>query len=115
MENLATSIDSIVGSFDSIILMGDYNIDYLNKNERNCLDTIIVPYGLNVCSAKDETRINKSSKTHIDYIITDEQNFENSFVFETHFKTDHLASLFISNSKNLKQTPQKIITFNKRN
>ena len=115
LENLATSIDSIVGSFDSIILMGDYNIDYLNKNERNCLDTIIVPYGLNVCSAKDETRIHKSSKTHIDYIITDEQNFENSFVFETHFKTDHLASLFISNSKNLKQKPQKIITFNKRN
>lgn len=88
--------------------MGDYNIDYWNKNERNSLDTIIVPYGLNTCSAQDETRINKSSRTDIEYINTDEPNFANSFVFETHFKTDHIASLFISSCNNKNRSQRKV-------
>ena len=115
LDFLAENIDSAVGSSDALVLMGDYNIDYLNKNERNSLDTVLVPYGLNVCSPNDETRIGNSSKTHIDYILTDDKDTNSSFVFETHFKTDHLASLLISNYRNEKPKPHKLISFNKKN
>ena len=37
------------------LLQGDFNINYLNPNERNKMDTILVPYGLSVVN-KTPTR-----------------------------------------------------------
>ena len=45
-----------------ITLMGDYNIDYLNWKEKQCLDSITVPYGLNVINSQHPTRIRSNSK-----------------------------------------------------
>ena len=61
--------------------MGDYNINFLNKNERECLETILIPYGLYVMNKELPTRVVGSSKTLIDYIITDHLKAE---TFETH-------------------------------
>ena len=48
LEELSTSIDFAVTENKPITLMGDYNIDYLNWKEKQCLDSVIVPCGLSV-------------------------------------------------------------------
>ena len=51
--------------------MGDYNIDYFNTEEKLCLETLIVPYGLTFGNTEIPTRVLENSNTLIDYIITD--------------------------------------------
>ena len=74
LEELSTSIDHAITENKPITLMGDYNIDYLNWKERQFLDSIIVPYGLNVINSQHATRIQGNSKSLIDYIISDLPN-----------------------------------------
>ena len=104
--------------------MGDYNINFLNKNERECLETILIPYGLYVMNKKFPTRVVGSSKTLIDYIITDHLKAE---TFETHvsdtpFRTsknkpiDHRVTSIISDFQI--NTNKKVIVkeiFDKKN
>ena len=49
--------------------MGDYYIIVLNKNEQDCLETILIPYCLYVMHKELPTRVVRTSKTLIDYII----------------------------------------------
>ena len=93
--------------------MGDYNINYLDRYERNNLDSVIIPYGLNVCSSETPTRITQSSETHIDYIIAEDTS--KNIVFESNFKSDHLSSLLITQTKITKKKPRKFVTFDKKN
>ena len=37
--------------------MGDYNIDYLNLKEKECLETILSPYGLQIMNTEQSTRV----------------------------------------------------------
>ena len=69
--------------------MGDYNLDYLTPLEKENLDTVM--YGFTVASPYLPTRVCKSTKTHIDYILAENIDDEKSFVFETPFKTDHFC------------------------
>ena len=46
LEELSTSIDYAITENKPLLLMGDFNINFLNKNERECLETIMIPYGL---------------------------------------------------------------------
>ena len=55
LEELSTSIDYAVVVNKPITLMGDYNINYLNPTEKQCLDTITVPYGFH--QARQEYKI----------------------------------------------------------
>ena len=77
--------------------MGDYNKFYLDRYERNNLDSVIIPYGLNVCSSETPKRITQSSETHIDYIIAEDTS--KNIVFESNFKADHLSSLLVTQTK----------------
>ena len=43
LEQLSTSIDHAITENKPITLLGDYNIDYLSNNERECLDSVMVP------------------------------------------------------------------------
>ena len=61
--------------------MGDYNLDYLNTEEKESLDTVLTPHNLDVVNKLTQTH----SKTLIDYIITDLNSTElMSKVFKFH-------------------------------
>ena len=79
LEGLSTSIDCAVVENKPLTLMGEYNINYLNRKERNCLDTILTPYDLHVLNRTEPTRSKRASESLIDYIITD---LPNANVFE---------------------------------
>ena len=87
--------------------MGDYNIDYLNEREQNCLDTVILPYGLRILNTNIPTRVEDDSKTSIDYIITDLNNSEkfSTFISDTPLRTrknkpiDHFATTTLTDIK----------------
>ena len=81
LEEFSTSIDYAFTEIKPLVLMGDYNINFLNKNERECLETILIPYGLYAMNKELPTRVVGSSKTLIDYILTDHLKAE---TFETH-------------------------------
>ena len=83
MEQLTLNIDNAFSVSNKITLLGDYNINYLNSKEEENLDSIIIPYGLKVFFPNDETRISSSTKTHIDYIISDYETNGIEFVFDT--------------------------------
>ena len=51
--------------------MGDLNIDYLTMTEKECIDTVIVPYILSVCNSSIPTRVTAQKSLLIDYILTD--------------------------------------------
>ena len=51
-------------------LMGDYNIEYIYKKERQTLDTIRLPFELHITNIEFPTRVQGSSMSSIDYIIT---------------------------------------------
>ena len=81
MEEFSTSIDYAITENKPLVLMGDCNINFLNKNELECLETFLIPYGLHVMNKELTTRVVGTSKTLIDYIITDHLKAE---TFETH-------------------------------
>ena len=89
LEQLTLNIDNAFSVSNKITLLGDYNINYLDSKEKENLDSIIIPYGLKVFCPNDETRISSSTKTHIDYIITDYETNDIEFCFDTPYKTDH--------------------------
>ena len=71
LEQLTLNIDNAFSVSNKITLLGDYNINYLDIKEKENLDSIIIPYGLKVFCPNEETRSSSSTKTHIDYIISD--------------------------------------------
>ena len=84
-------IDYGITKKQKILLLGDFNIDYLNPNEGNKMDTIFVPYGLSV--------VNKAPKKGINLIefVTkdDELPHSNVFTFESPITSGHKAIAII--------------------
>ena len=70
-EEFSTSIDYAITENKPLVLMGYYDINFLNHNERESLETVLIPYGLYVMNKELPTRVVGTSKTWIDYIITD--------------------------------------------
>ena len=87
LGDLDINLDQSFSQSSSIILMGDYNIDYLDNQERGNLENVIAPYGLLVSSPESPTRITERSQSHIDYIIHEQVTNCNSFVFDTRKQT----------------------------
>ena len=81
MEEFSTSIDYAITENKPLVLMGDYVINCLNKDELEFLETIMIPYGLNVMNEELPTRVVGTSKTLNDYNFTDHLKAE---TFETH-------------------------------
>ena len=73
LEQLATNIDNAIVKGHNIILMRAYNINYLNSKEKEKLDSILVPYHLEIQNKTEATGICKARKTAtlIDYFISD--------------------------------------------
>ena len=72
-------------------------------------------FGLKVFCPNDETRISSSTKTQIDYIISDYETNGIEFCMDTPYKTDHFASFILTDIKCGKNLPRIISTFNKKN
>ena len=98
LEDLAKSIDHAESFHSNLILLGDYNLNYLNEDDTQYLDKILIPYNLDVTNKLTPTH----SKALIDYIITDlsiKDLTNNSIVFTPPSKTDHQATAFITELK----------------
>ena len=115
LEQLTLNLDNTFSVSNKITLLGDYNLNYLDSKEKENLDSIIIPYGLKVFCPNDETRISSSTKTHIDYIISDYETNGIEFCFDTPYKTDHFASFILTEIKCGKILPRIISTLNKKN
>ena len=105
LEELSTSIDYAVTENKPITLMGDYNLDYLNKKEKQSLDTIMIPYGLKITNENIPTRISGNCKSLLDYIITDLPEYKRTYISDTPLRTikgkmsDHYATSIITDIK----------------
>ena len=111
VEELSVSIDHAIVENKPLTLMGDYNYNHLNTREKQDLETVIFPYGLIVINTDQPSRIKGTSKTLIDYIITDHSTaaFFTAIVSETPLPTigkkpiDHLATSVITNIRMMKK------------
>ena len=110
LEDLAKSIDHAQSFNSNLILLGDYNRNYLTEDDKQSLDTILIPYNLYVTNKLTPTH----SKALIDYIITNldiKDLTNNSIVFTPPIKTDHQATAFITELKlnnNVRSIKRKI-------
>ena len=99
LEDLAKSIDHAQSFNSNLILLGDFNLNYLNGDDKQSLDTILIPYNLGVTKKLTPTH----SKALIDSIVTDlsiKDLTNNSIVFTPPIKTDHhQATTFITELK----------------
>ena len=102
LEELSTSIVYAVTENKPITLMGDYNVDYLNKKEKQSLDTIMIPYGLKITNENIPTRISGNCKPLLDYIITDLPEYKRTCISDKPLRTtkgkksDHYATSIIT-------------------
>ena len=114
LSELALGIDCAAAENKRIILMGDYNIDFFQKNEKRKLETLFIPYGLVSCNTKIGTRQSINKTALIDYIIT--ENFKKCFVTESILNSDHYGTVVILEEKMMmKQMPIKKTFFDKKN
>ena len=94
--------------------MGDYNIDFFQKNEKRKLETLFIPYGLVSCNTNIGTRQSVNKTALIDYVIT--ENFKKCFVTESILSNDHYGTVAIIDEKMMmKQMPIKKTFFDKKN
>ena len=105
LEKLALGIDLAMAEGKSVILVGDYNLNYFAKRDRNLLQSVISPYDLKPTNNDTATRITNSSSTLIDYIIT--EDYETGIVADTILKTDHFATITVLKSVMLKSKTTK--------
>ena len=98
LEQLALNIDTAVTENKKILMVGDYNINYLNHTEKVKLDTILIPYGLKVLN-NDPTRTNSSQSTQIDFVISEPENFINVLTGDCPIKSDHFCNLGLLKAK----------------
>ena len=71
LSELALGIDCAAAENKRIILTGDYNTDFFQKNEKRKLETLFIPCGLVSYNTKIGTRQSINKTALIDYIITE--------------------------------------------
>ena len=97
LDKLAINIDNAITKNEKIILLGDYNINYLDTLERSRLETEILPYDLHIENQTIPTRLNRGNNTKslIDYIITDSSTINDTIICDSIVKSDHFATLIL--------------------
>ena len=72
LKQVMTNLDNAsCESFMGTTLMVDYNLDYLTPLEIENLETVVLPYRFEVASPSLPTRVCRSTKTHIDYLLAE--------------------------------------------
>ena len=103
VDELALSVDFAQSYNSNFVLLGDYNPNYLNTEDKGSLDTNLTLYKIEVVNKLRPTH----SKTLIDYITTGLNSTElkkKVLNFTPPIKTDHLATILISNLKIVDKT-----------
>ena len=76
-----------------IILLGNYDIYHLIFTIKN-LDSVNLPYGFAIASPVLPTPFCKTTKTNIDYILTENIADDRCFAYDSSFKTKIFGSIF---------------------
>ena len=92
LGELSYNLDYAIGQANTVHVLGDFNLNCLNKIEKNNLESNITPYDLQIVNVHETIWLAKNSQSHIDYIVTEIIEENRQYTFDTPFKTDHLAS-----------------------
>jgi len=117
LRNLDSILNFLYNNTIEIIICGDFNINYLNENDkRSKLDNLLLSYNL-YSTVKFPTRINNNSMAATDNIFIDIVKYENYSIHPlVNGQSDHDAHIItISNitvDKRINKT-QRIRKFNK--
>ena len=102
LEKLALQIDYGITKKQQTLLLGGFNINYINPYKRNKMDTTFVPYVLSVVNQNTY-----KGKNLIDFVIKDDElPHSNIFSFEMPITSDHNANALITNVT-IKKTASK--------
>ena len=93
LDELDFGIDYAVAEQKKIILIGDYNINYLETDAKALIDLHFSPYGLKIVNKKYPTRLNeRGNDTLLDYTITDLDGKCHTTTCESYLPSDHLLT-----------------------
>ena len=90
-------------------MLGDYNLNYLNKSEKSRLDIFASNSGLEIVNLRDATRGTDKTFTLIDHCFISKDQIIAYNVTTTPFNSDHILVIFESNLS-LKSESDNIIT-----
>ena len=91
VEQLLNNIENATCESLPIDMMVNYNFDFFRTLEREILETVILPYSFSVSGPTLPTRICETTKTHIDYILTESIPGGKCFVSDCPFKTNRFC------------------------
>ena len=70
IDELSYNLDYALGQSNTVHVQGHFNLNCLKENEKNKLETVMTPYGLQIVDVPEPTRLAQISESHIDYIFT---------------------------------------------
>ena len=109
LDQLSTELSGAYSVTDKVILLGDYNLNYLNKTEKSKLDLFASNSGLEIVNLRDATIGTDNTFTLIDHCFVSKDQIIAYSVTTTHFKSDQFLVIFESNVS-LKSESDNIIT-----
>lgn len=116
LNEMIANVNKVLTENKPLVLMGDYNIDYLSSVDKSKLDTLLSLFDLHVSNSHTPTRQTAHSATLIDHILTDNPEDFQCFITDPPIRTDHKLSICIQNNciTHVNDT-QKITVYSKRN
>ena len=109
LDQLSTELSGAYSVTDNVILLGDYNLNYLNKIEKSKLDIFASNSGLEIVNLRDATRRTDKTFTLIDHCFVSKDKIIAYNITTTPFNSDHFLVIFESNPS-LKSESDNIIT-----
>ena len=111
IEDVLKSVDYVFAEGKPLFLMGDFNINYRSKSEKELVSNALIPYSLTVTNKLTPTRYDNEKGTVIDYIIADKRDVKYTHVSEAPFCTDHNLLICVTNIKRKEIVKAKKVEF----
>ena len=89
IDQLSTELSGAYSVTDNVILLGDYNLNYLNKTEKSKLDIFASNSGLEMVNLSDATRGTDKTFTLIDHCFVSKDQIIAYNVTTTPFNSNH--------------------------
>ena len=97
LDQISTELSRAYSVTDNVILLGDYNLNYLNKTEKRKLDIFASNSGLEIVNLWDATRCTDKTFTLIDHCFVSKDQIIAYIVTTTPFNSDNFLVTFESN------------------